>query len=126
MQISGDAAGVRVKIIELLTEMEPSEGSLTEVLSEVLESIPQGAVLYLLGMSDAPEIRDMLRILEDQEIKLQWIHAPKEYFPFIEPDEPRTIVLRPPAEPMEPKPYIMTFQTDPGEMFQNEAASEQA
>ncbi|OQA88520.1 MAG: hypothetical protein BWY31_00384 [Lentisphaerae bacterium ADurb.Bin242] len=126
MQISGDAAGVRVKIIELLTELEPSEGSLAEILSEVLESLPQGAVLYLLGMSDAPEIRDMLRLLEDQEIKLQWIHAPKEYFPFIEPDEPRIITLRPPAEPQEPIPYIMTFQSNPGELFQNEAASEQA
>ena len=126
MQLSGDAAGVRVKIIELLTELEPSEGSLTEILSDVLESLPQGAVLYLLGMSDAPEVRDMLRILEDLEIKLQWLHAPKEYFPFIEPDEPRTITVRPPAEELEPRPYIMTFQSNPGELFQNEATSKQA
>ena len=125
MQISGDAAGIRLKIIELLTELEPSAGSLEELLAEVMESLPQGAVLYLLGMSVTPGIKDMLRLLEDQEIKLQWLHAPKEYFPFIEPDEPRTITI-PPSAPAEGDPHILTFQSNPGELFQNETASKQA
>lgn len=95
MQINGDAAGVQLKIMELLTELQPGRNRVENLLADVLESLPRGAVLYLLSMTDSQALRGMLRLLEDQGVRLQWVCADRQYFPVISEDEPVEFALPP-------------------------------
>ena len=124
MQINGDAAGVNVKIMELLTELQPGPNKVDNLLADVLESLPQGAVLYMLTMSDSPALQGMLRILEDQNIQLQWVCAAKDYFPVVSEDEPIEFVL-PPEDRRFPKvfgPRLLTCQSHWEDLFRHESA----
>ena len=124
MQINGDAAGIRFKVQELLTEIRPSENRVEQLLTEVQENLPRGTTLYLLSMSDPPELKKMLTFLEDQDIRLEWICAAKEYFPFVSEDEPMEMVLPAPDQcfPQVFGPRLLTFQTHWKELFRNEIA----
>ena len=122
MHLSGDAAGVSVKILELLTEIQPAKNRVETLLAEVLESLTPGSVLYLLGMSVSPELKGLLRLLEDQKIGLQWVCAAKEYFPPVSDDDPMEMLLPAPEErfPQAFAPRLLTFQSRWEELFQNE------
>lgn len=124
MQINGDAAGVRLKILELLTELQPTKNKVENLLMKILENIPQDAMLYLLTMSESEDLKGMLHLLENQNVQLHWICADKKYFPVISEDEPLEMVL-PPAEQRFPQvfgPRLLTYQTDWKELFQDENA----
>ena len=122
IQFSGDAAGIRIRILELLTELKPGKKTVETLLADALESIPEGSVLYLLSMSDSPELKGMLRLLEDQHVRLYWICAAKQYFPPVSEDEPMEMVLPPPEErfPQVFGPRLLTFQTSWEELFRDE------
>ena len=124
MRISGDAAGIGVKITELLTELRPSTVKVETLLTDLIETLPRGATLYLLSMSVSPALSAVLRILEDQDIRLQWICAAREYFPFVSEDEPMKIVLPPPEKrfPHVFGPRLLTCQTCWEELFRDEAS----
>lgn len=124
MQINGDAAGIRLKILELLTELQPSENKVENLLADVMETIPQNSTLYLLSMTAAPELKAMLSLLEDQNIRLEWVCAAKEYFPFVSDDEPMEMVLPPPEErfPHVFGPRLLTFQSNWENLFRDETA----
>lgn len=123
VQLSGDAAGIRLRIQELLTELAPSGNKIENLLSDILETLPEGSVVYLLTMSESPELKKMLPLLEDLNIQLQWVCAAKEYFPFVETDEPMVAVLPPPEKryPAVSGPQLLTFQTEWEGLFQNES-----
>ena len=126
IQFNGDAAGIRLKILELLTELQPGRNRVENLLAEVLESIPPGSVLYLLSMSDPPELKNMLRLLEDQDVRLQWVCAAKEYFPIVSEDEPREMLLPAPEEryPQVFGPRLLTFQTVWEKLFRDDELDE--
>ncbi|MBQ9337608.1 MAG: DUF58 domain-containing protein [Lentisphaeria bacterium] len=123
MMINGDAAGVRVKVMELLTEIRPGEIPLEHLMADVLENLPQNSMLYLLTMSAREPVKGMLRLLEDQDIRLHWICAAREHFPVITDTEPVEMLL--PAEeerfPHVFGPRLMTCLTPWEELFRHEA-----
>ncbi len=119
MMLNGDAAGVRVKVQELLTELQPGSIPLEHLMADVLENLPQNSMLYLLSMSAREPVKGMLRLLEDQEIRLHWICAAKEHFPVISETEPIEMLL-PPLEERFPRvfgPRLMTCLTPWEELF---------
>ena len=78
----------------------------------------------MLSMSDSPALQGMLRILEDQNIQLQWVCAAKEYFPVVSEDEPIEFVL-PPEDRRFPKvfgPRLLTCQSQWEDLFRHESA----
>lgn len=122
MQINGDAAGVHVKIMELLTELQPGRNKIENLVAEVLESLPRNAVLYMLSMTASPVLTDMLRVLEDQNIQLLWVCAAREHFPVVSDEDPMEFVL-PPADRRFPQvfaPRLLTCQTRFEELFAHE------
>ena len=122
-QTSGDAAGIRTKIQEILTEIVPSKGQVETLIGEILETLSPGTVVCFLGMTDSVKLRQMLSLLEDQQIVLQWIHAPKDCFPYIIDDEELVFCL--PQETRktgEIKPLLLTCQTDLEGIFNDEEA----
>ena len=122
MQINGDAAGVQVKIMELLTEIRPCRNKIENLMADVLESLPQNSVLYMLSMTASPALQGMLRILEDQNIRLQWVCASKEHFPIVSDEDPMEFVL-PPENRRFPQvfaPRLLTCQTRFEELFAHE------
>ena len=123
IQFNGDAAGIRIRILELLTELTPGKKPVAALLADTLENIPEGSVLYLLTMSDQPEIKGMLRLLEDHHVRLYWICAAKEYFPPVSDDEPMEMLLPAPEErfPQVFGPRLLTFQTPWEELFRDES-----
>ena len=122
MMINGDAAGVRVKLQELLTELQPGNVPLEHLMADVLENLPQNAMLYLLTMSARDPVKGMLRLLEDQDIRLHWICAAKEHFPVITEIEPVEMLLPAPEErfPQVFGPRLMTCLTPWEELFRRE------
>ena len=122
MMVNGDAAGVRVKIQELLTEIQPGKVPLEHLMADVLENLPPNTMLYLLSMSARKPVVHMLRTLEDQEIRLHWICAAREHFPVITETEPVEMLLPPPEErfPQVFGPRLMTCLTPWEELFRRE------
>ena len=122
MLLNGDAAGVNVKVMELLTEIRPCRSNIENLVADVLESLPRNSVLYMLSMTAPPALQEMLRILEDQNIRLQWVCASKEYFPVVSDEDPMEFVL-PPEDRRFPKvfaPRLLTCQTRFEELFADE------
>ena len=124
MQINGDAAGVHVKVMELLTELQPCRNKIENLVTDVLEFLPQNSVLYMLSMTASPALQGLLRILEEQNIQLQWVCAAREYFPIVSDEDPMEFVL-PPEDRRFPQvfaPRLLTCQTRFEELFAYENA----
>ena len=85
---NGDAAGIRFKIMEILTDLQPSGSPVESLVADAMENFPDGAVVYVLTMSASRELRDLLSLMEAQGYSVRWIFAPKQHFPPHEPDEP--------------------------------------
>ena len=122
MQINGDSAGIHIKVMELLTELQPGRNKIENLVADVIEFLPGNSVLYMLTMSNSPALQGMLRILEDQNIQLQWICAAKDHFPIVSDEEPMEFVL-PPEDRRFPQafaPRLLTCQTRFEELFAND------
>ena len=122
MQLNGDAAGVHLKIMELLTEIRPGRNKIEDLVADVLENLPQNSILYMLSMTASAELGKMLRVLEDQNIQLQWVCAFKEFFPIISDEDPIEFVL-PPGNRRSPQifaPRLLTCQTRFKDLFADE------
>ena len=50
-------------------------------------------MLYVLALSNPPELADMLELLQERHIHIHWIYAPKQNFPYVDPETP--LVLDP-------------------------------
>ena len=90
---NGDAAGIRLKIMEILTDLQPSKSRVEDLVADAMENFPDGAMVYVLTMSGSKELSELLKLMEDQGHCVRWVFAPKQHFPPCEPDEPRRMTL---------------------------------
>ena len=91
--IHGDATGVKRRILSVLTELRPTETKFETLLSNALETMEPGTVLYVLSMSYSPELLSALDLLTDHHVHIHWLYAPKINFPYIDAETP--LVLTP-------------------------------
>jgi len=118
----GEAAGVRGKIIEALTELQLSDRDVQELFCEVAEHLRPGDTLFLLTMEQSDELCTMMTQLTNIGVLVNWIYAPAENFPPREPDVPRLLPNRRitinPLSPVEP--VVLNFQSDLSELLKSD------
>ena len=91
--IHGDATGVKRRILSVLTELRPTETKFETLLSNALETMEPGTVLYVLSMSYSPKLVSALDLLSEHHVHIHWLYAPKINFPYIDAETP--LVLTP-------------------------------
>lgn len=123
---NGDAAGIRLRIMEILTDLLPSDTPVEELVADAMENFPDGAVVYVLTMSASRELSDLLNLMETQGYSVRWIFAPKEHFPPCEPDEPRRMtVMQPELKKGDVKPLAASYRKDPAQLLRDENVLEE-
>lgn len=91
IRVRGEASGVYQEVMDALSTIEPGKGKLTELLDEAPNLIYPDSIFYCLSMSENATIRKQLEELAANRIEVRWIFAPREYFPIIDPEQPRVI-----------------------------------
>ncbi len=110
---NGDAGGIRGKIMEALTDLQPSKSKVEDVIADAAENLPDGSVVYVLTMSASDELSELLELMEAEGFSVQWIFAPKQHFPPRESDEPRRMsVVRVKQKDGNVKPLTASYRTD--------------
>ena len=123
---NGDAAGIRIKIMEALTDLLPSKSKVEEVIADAAENLPDGSVVYVLTMSASRELSELLKLMEAQGFSVQWIFAPKQHFPPRESDEPRRMsVVRVKLDDGDIKPLTASYRTDPVQLLRSDDVPEE-
>ena len=93
VELHGDATGLKGKVMSLLTEAQPVESNFSELVSNIMEHLEPGTVLYALSLSNTPKLVDALELLQEQHVHIHWLYAPKQNFPHVDPETP--LVLNP-------------------------------
>lgn len=124
VRISGDSAGVRIKIIEALTEIRCSPVSVENLLCDTVEHLNPGDTLFLLTMSCPPVLSDLVKQLRESGIRVNWIHAPARNFPPVEPDIIRELPPPLPEEPGDGDRIVIDFKTSLSEILYYDDALE--
>ena len=122
ISLFGDAVRLKGEIVNVLTNLEPGRVPLDELLNGAMDSFPTNSIFYCLTMSEPKESRKSLELLPEHDIEVRWIYAPKQYFPAIDPNEPRVIIpgkLKITKTPLL-SPYAATFKTNISAMLRNE------
>ena len=123
---NGDAAGIRLKIMEILTDLQPSKSRVEDLVADAMENFPDGAVVYVLTMSASRELSGLLKLMETQGISIRWIFAPKQHFPPCEPDEPRRMTpLEPEVEVDGIRPLTASFRKNSAQLLRDEDVLEE-
>lgn len=91
IRIRGDASSVYEEIMNALSVVGPCRGKLVELLSEAANYIYPNSIFYCLSMSENATIRELLEEIETNRTDVRWIFAPRDYFPIIDPEQPRVI-----------------------------------
>ena len=122
LHLAGDAVRLKTQIVSALTSLEPGKVTLDELLGEAMDSFPTNSIFYCLTMSEPKEARQTLEMLPEHDIEVRWIYAPKQYFPAIDPSEPRVITPGKLKINKTPNlsPFTATFKTDISAMLRNE------
>ena len=122
MHLFGDAVRLKTEIVNTLTSLKPGHIMLDNLLSEAVDSFPPNSIFYCLTMSEPNESRKTLELLPEHDIEVRWIYAPKQYFPAIDPSEPRVIIPGKLKINKTPSlsPFAATFKTDISAMLRNE------
>jgi uncharacterized protein (DUF58 family) len=74
------AHAARREIREFLARAEPTDQPLAGLLDEALRHMRRESILYVLGMSDAPELHHRFDLLLERGVDIRWIHAAREGF----------------------------------------------
>lgn len=93
VELHGDATGIKGKVLSLLTEVRPNESKFPELVSNVMEQLEPGTVLYALSLAAQPELVDALELLQEQHVHIHWLYAPMLNFPHVDSETP--LVLNP-------------------------------
>ena len=122
IRLAGDAVRLKKQIIATLTSLRPGKAKLDDVLVTAMDSFPPNSICYLLTMSEPVETWRTLEALPEHDIEIRWIYAPKQYFPPVDPSEPRVIV---PGRLKINKtatlsPFAATFKTNISTMLRND------
>ena len=122
MHLFGDAVRLKTDITSALTSLEPGNIMLDELLGQAMDSFPSNSIFYCLTMSEPVKSRKTLELLPEHDIEVRWIYAPKQYFPVIDPSEPRVIIPGKLKINKTPNlsPFAATFKTDISAMLRNE------
>ena len=108
---SGDAAGLRNKVIEALTELQPCEQRIDGLLCDAIESIRPGDTVFLLMMENSELQQTLVEQLRDTGVLVNWLYAPACNFPPVEPDVLRELPPRSPRAADDPEMIILDFNT---------------
>jgi uncharacterized protein DUF58 len=122
IHLFGDAVRLKTEVVSTLTSLEPGKVMLDDLLGEAMDSFPTNSIFYCLSMSEPVESRKTLELLPEHDIEVRWIYAPKQYFPAIDPNEPRIITPGKLKINKTPNlsPFAATFKTDISAMLRNE------
>jgi hypothetical protein len=122
VHLFGDAVTLKKQVVSSLTSLEPGSMKLDDLLHEAMDSFPQNSIFYCLTMSEPKESRRSLELLPEHDIEVRWIYAPKQYFPALDPNEPRVIVPGKLKINKTPSlsPFAATFKTSISAMLHND------
>ena len=122
IHLFGDAVRLKTEVVSTLTSLEPGKVMLDDLLGEAMDSFPTNSIFYCLSMSEPMESRKTLEVLPEHDIEVRWIYAPKQYFPAIDPNEPRIITPGKLKINKTPNlsPFAATFKTDISALLRNE------
>lgn len=97
IRISGEAASVKDRIGEILTELNSSPGRVRDLVTEQLDQFPEGASVCILTMENSKALHRAVTLLEEHQCSVVLFYAPKECFPYIPDDEPFEYVREEPV-----------------------------
>ena len=118
LYFAGDAAGLRNRIIEALTELRPCPGAdAGEMLCDTIEHIRPGETLFLLTMSVTGLLKELTDELRESGVLVNWICAPAPNFPPIEPDILREIPADARKNPADEGIFFIDFNTSLAELL---------
>lgn len=95
VELHGDATGMKGKILNVLTGIQPEKQDFNRFVSSVTPQLEPGTVLFVLSLSCSQALADSLALLQEHRIYIHWIYAPMINFPHI--DEETAMVLDPSA-----------------------------
>lgn len=118
IRIRGDASGVYQEILSALSIIQPGKGRVEELLEFGLNLIYPNSIFYCLTMSESKMLSEQLEEIAANNIEVRWIMAPQEYFPIIDPEQPR-VIRRALAEINHGliKPKVVNFDTGINEVL---------
>jgi hypothetical protein len=118
LSFSGDAAGLRNRIIEALTELRPCKDSdISELLCDAIEYIRPGDTVFLLTMSVPDMLVQLTGQLRESGVRVNWIHAPAANFPPVEPDILRELPADSGKPPCDGEMWVIDFNTSLAELL---------
>ncbi|MDD5697749.1 MAG: DUF58 domain-containing protein [Victivallaceae bacterium] len=122
IHLFGDAVSVKNQITDILANLEAGRTLLDDLLGEAMDSFPTNSIFYCLTMSEPKTAWKILELLPEYDIEVRWIYAPRQYFPVIDPNEPRMIIPGRLKITQTPNlsPFAATFKTDISTMLSNE------
>ena len=117
LYFSGDASGLRNKIIEALTELRPGTGSAADLLCDTIEYIRPGDTVFLLTMTGSDRLTQLADQLKETGVRVNWIYAPPENFPPVEPDTLRELPPREKAASVYNDMFVLDFKSSLAELL---------
>ncbi len=117
LYFSGDAAGLRNKIIEALTELRPCKGNIADLLCDSIEYIRPGDTVFLLTMTVSELLLQLVTQLKETGVQVNWIHAPAANFPPIEPDVLRELPPDSRKSPCDTEMFVIDFNSPLAELL---------
>lgn len=109
--LSGDAAGLRNRIIEALTELRSCEQSIDGLLCDAIESIRPGDTVFLLTMEISELQKTLVEQLRETGVLVNWLFAPAYNFPPVEPDVLRELPAGRPGIPDDTEMILLDFNS---------------
>ena len=114
---SGEAAGLRNRIIEALTELYPCGQSIDALLCDAMESIRPGDTVFLLTMGTSELRRQLVEELRETGVLVNWLLAPAYNFPPVEPDVLRELPSNRPETAEHTEMTVLDFNTSLKELL---------
>lgn len=117
LYFSGDAAGLRNKIIEALTELRPCEQSMDPLFCDAMEYIRPGDTVFLLTMSVSELQFQLVSQLQETGVMVNVLYAPAANFPPVEPDILRELPPDARKTPFDAEMFVLNFNTSLAELL---------
>lgn len=117
LYFSGDSSGLRNKILEALTELRPCDSDTGEILCDTIEYIRPGDTVFLLTMSVTELLTQLVNQLRETGVHVNWLYAPPENFPPVEPDIIRELPPKSRQLPTENDMFVLDFNSSLAELL---------
>ncbi|QSH41247.1 DUF58 domain-containing protein [Lentisphaerota bacterium ZTH] len=107
----------------VLTTLKPGLTNFETILDCALDVVQPGAIFFCLSMTQSDSIRRKLEFLQEMNVDVRWVYAPKLFFPYAAADTPRTIntgKLQIPEFSGGIRPMTVNFKTEIKNLLRND------